>query len=468
MEVGYLCDAVNEWQRKRIKNLEENQGSFPDMAWKVEDKILPDCKQVYSNSTFITTLFETSMTSGSRKTLDLDGRQINLYPLEEKHHVFNMIRVFCHTGLIVFSKGETILRTIERYAAFHFNGIEEGKHVLKRLILDDLTPSNAIMAFEYAVHRDDEDLLGDIRTYICNYAFLVFRHKNFFNVRRESMAELIEICQSDKLNVLEVDLLCNLYRLCEKKVGDKEYPDFRRAYDLLTHKFPPNSQSLWDAVRLSSISMEEFMLFVQKHPGAMVNDDIVTVMQTIYNGVSETSVPSKKRKKFQTVSSYPRNLNFRAAQNPQGDVAHWEREKVQAFFVFDFAMKGDNVALPSIAYGDRHVRCIVNISDKSIGLRGYVTQRHSSVAEPESVKISTSIVNFRHDRWKKTSVSVRLTNPCEFDISNILSCDAIEGSPGTSSGYVFDVNKYPDYSENGSWLMMSLSIEGLKQAKEPN
>lgn len=457
MEVRYLCDAVDEWQRKRIRNLEENDVSYPDMAWKVEDTILPDCKSFYSSSTFMTTLFETPMTSGPRE----EFRGLTVYPLDEKHHVFNMIRVFCHTGLIVFSKGETILRTIERYAAFHFYGIEEGKHVLKRLILDKLTPSNAIMAFEYAVHRYDQDLLADIKAYITNYAFMVFRHKNFFNLRRESMVELIELCKSDNLNVLEVDPLSNLYRLCDKKVGDKrEYPEFTRAFDMLTHKFA--TSSLWDVIRLPGISMEEFMLFVQKHPGAMNNDDIVAVMQTIYNPAPESLV--KKRKKFQTVSSYPRNLNFRAAQNPQGDVAHWERDKVQAFFVFDFARK-ETIALPSIAYSDRHVRCTVTPSEKTIGLRGHITQRHSSDVESEKqqqqqVKCSASIVNFRHDRWKKTSVSVKLANPCEFEITNILSCNAIEGSSGNSTGYVFDVNKYPDYSETGSWLMMSLSIEG--------
>ena len=461
MEVGYLCDAVDEWQRKRIRSLTENSVSYPDMAWKVENTLLPDCRQVYSRSTFMTTLFQSPMTSGQEKTND----DLTVYSLEEKHHVFNMIRVFCHTGLIVFSKGETIMHTIERYAAFHFYGIEEGKHVLKKLILDNLTPSNATMAFEYAVHRDDEGLLSDIKEYICNYAFLVFRHRNFFSLRRESMVELVELCKSDNLNVLEVDLLSNLYRLCDKKIGDKEYPGFSRAFDLLTHRFgsTPEAQSLWDVVRLNSISMEEFMLFVQKHPGAMSNDHIVNVMKTIYDSTN-ASVNQKKRKKFQMVSSYPRNLNFRAAHNPQGDVAHWERDKVQAFFVFDFGRK-ETVALPSIAYGDRHVRCTVTPSEKNIGLRGHVTSR-DSCEEPESVKFSASIVNFRHDRWKKTSVVVKLGNPCEFNISNILSCNAIEGSSGTPTGYVFDIRKYPDYSEDGSWLMLSLSIEGNLSMKD--
>lgn len=477
MEVGYLCDAVNEWQRKRIQMLQDNNVPYADMAWKVEGVVLPDCKQVYTCSSFMTTLFQTTMTSGGgRETVDLVGigepfkdcRKVVFYPLEEKTHVLNMIRVFCHTGLIVFSRGESILRTIERYAAFHYYGIEEGKHVLKRLILNNLTPSNAIMAFEYAVHRHEKDLLADIHTYISNYAFLVFRQKSFLNLKRESMANLVDLCKNDSLNILEIDLLRNLYRLCDKKIGDKEYAGFKSAFDILKHKFGSDAQSLWDIVRLTSISMEEFMLFVQKNPCAMTNDDIVNTMQTIYSGSisSTTSTPNRKRKKFQMVSSYPRNLNFRAAQNPQADVSHWERGKVQAFFIFDFGKK-ETVALPPIAYGDRRVSCTVTPSEKTIGLSGQITHQTSMT---EYVQFSASIVNFRHDRWKKTSVSVKLsnsnTNPYNFNIANILSCNAIEGSSGNSTGYVFDVNKYPDYCESGTWLMMSFSIEGVDESTQ--
>lgn len=455
MEVRYLCDAVDKWQSKRIEDLNNKNITYADMAWEVEEEILPDCKQLYSCSSFLTTLFETSMSSTCK---EVNG--LTVYPLNEKKIVFDMIRVFCHTGLIVFFKGESILRTIERYAAFQFYGIEHGKHVMKRLILDNMTPSNSVLAFEYAIHRDDEDLLRDIKTYITNYAFLVFRHKSFFNLHLESMVELIELCKSDNLNIPEIDLLSNLYRLCDKKVKEKEESYYKRGFDFMKHKFN-QGDSLWDVIRLTSISMDEFMLFVQNHPCALNNDEIVTVMQTIYNFTS--SAPGKKRKKFQIVSSYPRNLSFRAAQNPQVDIAHWEKDKVQAYFVFDFGDKS-TIALPSITFGERHVRCTVIYSDKTVGLRGHISNRHNTSDHTDSensIKCGASIVNFRHDRWKKSYTSAKLTNPCEFEITNILSCNAIEGTSGTSTGYVFDVDKYPDYNENGSWLMLSLSIEGV-------
>lgn len=446
MEVRYLCGSVDEWQRRRIKDLEENTISYADMAWKIEDRILPDCKQMYANSHFMTTLFSTNMTRGFE-----NENGLTVYPLEEKLNIFSMIRVFCHTGLVMFKRGETILKTIERYAAFHFYGMTEGKNVLRRLILDNLIPSNAMTAFEYAVHRDDKDLLTDIKSYICNYAFLVFRHKSLFCIKRDSMSEFIELCRSDSLNIQEPDLLSNLYRFCDKKIGDKEYLEFEKPFDIFNHRF--DKISLWESLRLTSITLEDFMGFVQKHPHAMGDDSKFRVMQTIFSPESQ----GKKRKRFQVVSSYPRNLNFRPADNPQADITHWERDKVQAFFVFDFETK-DTVALPSIAYGERHVRCTVVHVDKNIGIRGHIIRRHlSDTCKEESVRVTVSFVNFRHDRWKKTSVSVKLTNPCSFEIPNILSWNAIDGP---NSGYIFDVNRYPEYSENGTWLLMCLLVDG--------
>lgn len=450
-EVSYLCGSVDEWQRRRIKDLEDNTVSYKDMAWKIEDTILPDCRQLYANSDFMNIMFKSPMRGN---VSEADG--LPVYPLDEKHNIFNMIRVFCHTGLVIFKRGETILRTIERYGAFHFYGMDEGKNALRRLILDNLTPSNSLTAFEYAVHRD-EDLLNDIKSYICNYAFLVFRNRSLFNVRRDFMSEIVELCKSDNLNIKEIDLMSNMYRLCSKKLEDKEYTDFEKAFDIIHYKF--DNGSIWDTIRLGSISMDDFMSFVQKNPTAMENDNIVNVMRTIHGQGNEL----KKRKKFQAVSSYPRNLHFREAPNPQMDVTHWERDKVQVFFAFNFDNK-QPVALPSIEYRERHVTCTVFHGEKTIGIRGHVIKRHNSDTSGEggSIEVTASFVNFRHDRWKKTLVSVKLTNPCTFEIPNILSWNAIESN---GNGYLFDVKRYPEYSENGSWLMMSLSVSANHQLK---
>ena len=302
----------------------------------------------------------------------------------------------------------------------------------------------------------------NIKKYICNYAFLIFRHKTFFSIGRESMEELVGLCDQDSLNVPEISLFSYLYRLCVTKMGDKDFPDFGSPFELFKHKF--GTRSLFDAVRLASISMEEFMSFVNKNPGAMNNDEIVEILQTIH----QPTCPGTKRKHFQMVSSYPRNLSFRVSDNPQGDVAHWERDKVETYFVFGIGSK-EAVALPSITYGTRQIRCTIHYLERSISMTGRVISRStgcgcvSSDSAPnkdQSVKITVSMVNFRHDRWKKSSEIVKLCSNFEFEISNILSRNAIEGSSTTATGYVFNIEKYPEYSEDGTSLMLCVSVDG--------
>lgn len=482
-EPRYLCGAVDEWQRTCITRLENNEVRFADMAWRVKDKVYRDCRQFYSCSKFFVTLFETSI--GVRSVVESFGSvesesesetgggggdgdllpKWKVYDLDEKLRIFHMIRVYCHTGQIVYTKGENIIRNLERYAAFQYYGIDGGKDVLKQLILTNLSPSNSIVAFEYAVHRHDIELVADIRTYICSYAFLVLRHKALFSIGRHSMNELIRLCSDDRLNVLEVDLFTYLYRLCAAKIGDKEYVDFTNAFDIFKFKFE-GDRSLFDAVRLTSMKMDDFMCFVHKNQGAINNDDIVEIMQTIHN----PKTVCRKRKKFQMVSSYPRNLNFRVADNPQADCSHWDRDMVETYFVIDVGNK-NVVALPLIFYRQKQFRCLLNYTERAISVTGRIMSRTTGIKESTMtssadegfVKITTSVVNFRHDRWKKTSVVVNLANPSEFEIPNILSWNAIEGSSTTCTGYVFDVSKYPDYSEDGNSLMLCICVEGQEK-----
>ncbi|ACH46867.1 putative transcription regulator [Feldmannia species virus] len=441
----YLCEAVDGWQRNRIVELENDALQYTDMVWKLDDgeTYLRDCRSAYTCSSFMRTLFETTVGKGE-KSRD----EVPMYRLSEKSHIFAMIRVFCHTGLVRFGKSDTILRTIERYAAFQFYGIEIGSATLKRLVLDSLGPSNSMVAFEYAVHRQDRGLLQDIVAYIRNYAFLVFRQKSFLGIRRESLAELVHLCDSDSLNVPEIDLLSHLIRLCEKKLDEKEFTEFDSPFAILTHReWGTSGKSLFDALRLSSLSMEEFMSLALKHPGAMNNDQIVQVMRAIHRPEGS----SKKRKKFQIVSAYPRNLTFHPVESPQMEVSYCQRDKVLAHYVFQFLPKKD-VSLPTLNFGSYQIRITVVYRDKVLGISGQaISPKQESRAD---LRITASMVNFRHDRWKKSTTAL---SGSVFQIPNILSCNAIEGS----SGYLFDVAEYPDFSDGGSCLMLSLACESL-------
>lgn len=459
METQFLCGNVDAWQRRRIEMLETNLVQYPDIMWKIEDKLLPDCRQAYVESEFFRLLFESPLARG----VETDG-EVAVFPLDEKLYVFNMIRVFCHTGLVTYTKGESILRTIERYAAFRFYGIDQGKAIFRALISNTLTPLNAMPALEYAIHRHDVDILRDIEKYFCDYAFVVMRQKNFFGVKRESMEYVASLCMNDSLNISEADLLTYLYKLCEKKVGDKEYAEFPDAMSIFGHAFGP-SGSLWGSIRLDRLTMPEFMEFVHKNTGAMTNDTIVKCMSTIYGLSSETSQRTSKRKLFQPISSYPRNLKLVVSGNPQVDITRWEREKLQVFFVFPFNI-ADTIHLPQIVAGNTRINCVVHHSEKCLGLTGYIhsgtTYKQSGVSD---VNITVSIVNFRHDRWKKARTAVNLSTTPAFDLPNILSWNAIEGASGTSTGYTFDLNKYPDYSGEGAKmsLMMYFSMSNVNQ-----
>lgn len=445
MEDGYLCGSISEWQTRRIRDLSEDKFSYPDIAWSIEGNILPDIRNVYTCSSFFQALFETTMSRGIEKTPE----GIPIFVIPEKYHIFDMIRVYCHTGLVRFSKSDTILKTLERYSAFQYYDIEGGKAVLKKLVIEKITPSNATQAFEYAIHRDDSDLLKAINEYISAHAFVVLKHRNFYNIRRESMHHLACLCSNDDLNIPEIELLSSLYGLCQKKIGDKEYPEFKSASEILKFKF--EDKSLWDSIRLKQITLPDFMGFVKNNEQFMDNDAIVDAMKLIY----DPSTIGKKRKRFQMISSYPRNLSIQSTGSSQADVIHLEKDKVRAFVVFDLTSR-EEIMLPHITYGDRTVRCIVKTIDKTICVTGSILSRNDREDDgKENVKVTTSIVNFKHDRWKKTTVSVNLGNR-DFEIQNMISWNAIDS---VDSGYMFDIYKYPEYVV-GKWLMMYISVDG--------
>jgi len=446
---GYLFSGVYRYQKDRIKLIDENSIPFPDMAWEIDGKILYDIRSVYVSSYF-STLFRTDLSRDIKK----NEEGLYIFKIESKLNIFEMIRIFCHTGLVRFSKGETILKTLERYSAFHFFDIEVAKSVMIKLISEKLTPPTATQAFEFSVCRDDAQLIHEIREYMINYAFQIFNHRNFLSMKRESFVYLIDLCRSDSINIKELDLLECLYRLCSKKIGDKEFQEFNRPIEIMKYNFD-GEYSMWDCIRLESIKLDEFMEFIHKHGEFMSSSDIVETMKHIHK---PKLISYKKRKVFQTISPFPRNLNFRDSGEVQGDIVHWDREKVQVFFTFDFSNQ-KITPLPSIVFRDWSVNCSVHYIDKALCIRGSLVRGSmcGNVREEplKNMNITARIVNFVHGRWKKVSVNGNIKELQSFDIPNIISCNSIE----SSDGYLFDISKYPEYKANGTWMLITLSIE---------
>lgn len=456
MEDGFLCSSVSDWQKQRILEIDTNTLKFPDMGWNIEGSILYDIRSMYSSSVFFNLLFESE--KKMTKNVSYDENNLPIFTMDAKMTVFQTLRVFCHTGLVRFYRGESIVKTIERYSGFHMYGIDGGKYPLRTLISDKITPVNAIQAFEFAIGREDSELLCIINEYIINYAFLVFRHRNFQTIKRESLHDLILLMSNDSLNIKELDLLEAMYTLCKKKVTEKDFSDeFHTPIQIM--KFNFGGINMWDCVNLENISMKEFMGFIHKHDTFMENEDIVSTLKTMYT--NELSGSSRKRKLFRLISSFPRNLNIQGTfDGPRGDVTHWDRDKIQIFYVFDFNDKKE-IHLPATVFNDWTVRCKMNHVEKNITVSGSITRGSLNLSHSadEDVSITLKFVNFKHDRWKKSVITKKLQARCEFDIPNILSYNSIEGINGTG-GYLFDINSYPEYNI-GSWLMMSLCIETI-------
>lgn len=451
MEDAFMCSSANEWQKYRIQELDNNSLKFPDMAWKVDGEVLYDSRSVYCFSTFFNMLFEseTKMT----KNVSYDENNIPIFSLDVKLNVFQSLRVFCHTGIVRYTRGETIVKTIDRYSAFHMYDVEGGKVALRSLISQKITPVNAIQAFEYAIGREDFDLLSIINEYIIQYAFLVLRHRNFQSIKRESMRDLILLMKDNSLNIKEMDLLEIIYNMCKKKISEKEFSDFKEPIDLMLFKF--DELSMWDCINLESITIVDLIGFLNKYDKFMPNDMVVDTLKIMYNYEHDSSHTSKKRREFRLISSFPRDLNIQGGMgDPQGDVTQLDRDKIQIFYVFDYKNSSKVTYLPSTLFNDFSIRCSIHHLDKSLVFKGHIVKRSITEETHENAIITLKFVNFRHERWKKSIFNKKLDSCSEFEIPNALSYNAIDNG----GGYLFDINNYPEFTE-GSWLMMSLCIE---------
>ncbi|CAM9100756.1 unnamed protein product [Ectocarpus sp. 12 AP-2014] len=280
-------------------------------------------------------------------------------------HIFDMMRIFCHTGIVQVDKGEPILKTMERYSAFHYYSLQGGMDVIRQLVMDVIYPTNAIQALEYAMSsavcsgdadgHSDAGLLSDIKDYIAIYAFVVFKHKSFYSLGSESILGVSQICTRDDLNIKEIDLLQCVYKLCEKKIGtDKELERLGSAWALMTHDVAEPGSSLWSQIRLSSISMREFVKFIKENKRCFSSDNALKIITFLYSCAETTDTEAekksgkdevigvhlaKKRKTFQPISFYPRNLEFHGLASPQTDISYWDDSKIKLFVALDFSAK---------------------------------------------------------------------------------------------------------------------------------
>jgi hypothetical protein len=165
---------------------------------------------------------------------------------------------------------------------------------------------------------------------------------------------------------------------------------------------------------------------------------------------------SKKRKTFQPISFYPRNLEFHGLASPQTDISYWDDSKIKLFVALDFSIK-EAMALPPVHFHNHFIHCTVYHADRSLGVSGNIHGKTGVSDSATEITITSSVVNFRHDRWRKKSVVSSLASGTAFKIPTILSWNTIGNND--TPGYLFDVERYPEYWPKGTWILMSLCIE---------
>lgn len=485
-----LLGHVSQWQADTIAALKANTADFFDMAWIFQGVFYKDCRHIYSSrSDYFKCLFSNGMRKGTEEFEGFTAYTVS-DPMSKKH-IFDMMRVFCHTGIVQVDKGESILKTLERYSAFHYYSLRGGMNVIRQLIMNVINPTNAIQALEYAMNSavclDDSDtgLLSDIQNYIAIYAFVVFKHKSFCALGLESIDGVSKICARDDLNIKEVDLLQCFYKLCQKKIStDKDLQGLETAWDLMIHDFSTPGSSLWGQIRLSSITMREFVKFIKENKTCFSSDNVVKIVTFLYTCAEEEEeemekrdgtsnagsdqilgahLCKKRRKAFQPISFYPRNLELNGHVSPQTDISYWDESKIKLFVAFNFATKND-MTLPPVNFHNFFIHCKVYHADRSLNVSGKIHGKSTATAVTSgggcgvNVSITSSVVNFRHDRWRKKSVVSCLASGAAFKIPQILSWNTI-GNNNDTPGYLFNIDKYPGYCPNGSWILMSLCIE---------
>ncbi len=465
-----LVGHVSRWQMNTIESLSANNLPFYDMAWNLHGIFYKDCRCIYaSRSEYFMALFSNEMRKGTTCYEDVTAYKVG--DLMGKKHIFDMIRIFCHTGIVQVEKGEPIRKTLDRYSAFHYYQMEGGMQVVRQVIMDVINPTNAMQALEYALGSPvcDSGMISDIEKYISVYAFLVFKHRSFCTIKIDNLPGITDLCQRDDLNITEIELLRCIYRLCHKKVTtDKDFEHLKSSWGMMTHRFSELG-SLWDHIRVSSISIKEFVGFIRENEDFMSNDDSMTIVKFLDSNEEESSTDevdvvigehiSKKRKRFQPISLYPRNLHLHGVASPQTDITYWDDSRIKIFFTFDYSKK-ETVVLPPIPFNGYILHCTVYHSDKSIGIKGTI-HRKDQTPTNDDIRITSSVVNFKLNGWKKKSIDTKLKGGIDFDISHLLSWNTIENTE-LSGGYLFNLDKYPEYNSDGTWLMMSLVVDLIK------
>jgi hypothetical protein len=486
-----LHGHVDRWQAGTIAALNSNEIAYPDMAWVTEpvDTSRPayDIRSLYaSRSDVFAAMFEACGEAGTASYRNGVAAVVPRMGFMADPCVFRMIRVFCHTGIIEYNEGESVDALLSRYSACNFYDLKDGQRVLHNIIVSQLNPSNVMRAYENVLGKQllGTGLLEAIEDYLTTYAFVVFRHRTFAQFPVELYGELAKLCSRDDLNITESDLMSCLYNLCERRASESE-----TAIEVMMRPLR-TATSLWSTIRVASMTNSQFTEFMWKHPNAIPDGECVKVITFLHSiskrgdgamedyfkdddaGAVDEAAASKSallrqqqfarttpRRPFRPISFYPRSLQFIGTSSPQVDTALWDKDHIKVFYAVNCS-KREDVNLPPIRYNGYFVHVTVYHADQCVHVRGTIHSDHRFCPTHEhTMKLTTSVVNFKHDRWRKKHAVFRAAAVNDFSIANLLSWSTVDKGKGKEdSGYLFDIGKYPEYVQ-GSWMLLMSSLE---------
>jgi hypothetical protein len=483
-----------KWYASKIEVLDRNEMGNSDMAWKIHDNLFWDARHVYSEqSDYFKTLFSTTMTRDIKTEDGLPVIPVSGYM--QNIAIFRMIRIFCHTGTLEVSDGDSVENLLDFYFASDCYFLEGPLQLLHTMLVNQLSPTNVLKVYEILLKRPSEGrkLEQEVEDYIATYAFAVLKHKSFQVFPIELMGKMCAIFQRETLNILEKDLLWYVYLYCKHhaSVTETSTPSFATPMDMMMYKWDEGS-SLWGCIRVKALTQDDISEFVYKNPDALDDSDTVNILNFLYvirdsagsvapqiaieawkNSrkmslvVQEMCTSLEPRFKFHVISCYPRNLQLYGTRSPQTSIVYWDVHKFKAFVAIQYD-SGPKVSLDPILFCKSYFHLELSHYENSIHIKGRAHPDQNSIADSSvsTVKIAAKIVNFKHDRWKDkhTIVQLKRSEVSNFAINSILTMSTVEKvkkkEDGDSTGYLFEIANYPQYKE-GNWMLVLISIETI-------
>lgn len=433
--------AASEWAKHALKAIEDydSMREYCDMFWQFSDgTLVPDVRGVYMR--FGEPL---ASTTGNDRTVQVSG-------FMAVPDLFHMIRVYCHTGHIMYGKTESPRALLKRYECIHFFNIPRCKSILQKLIVDRLDIYSAIHLFDIMALKDynDNPLMDEIAMYVMMH-FGEAGKMALHQVSEFSLPFICDLLVSDKVNISEGKLMNSIYTICTK---------IQSANPTQLFLSQQGKRSPWQCVRIKGLSIEDIVAFRKSWPLAFQDTFYMCLIEVIQSvspaneqmisqlGLAETSFAQPR--KMRPISCYPRNLPIGS-----GNFVHtlWADDNLSITYAGVAYNRGSVVDIPPFTCGGSVLQLTAFFQGDHMNITGGLNiniSRGDKRCQTRSVTVY--LVNFCHGRWNKRSIVAQQGQL--FRIDKVITHTAL-----VNEGYRFDPSKYPEYVK-GNMILLKVVV----------